>query len=250
MSRLIKIYGERNTNTNYLEKLIKLNLDARQVPGTAPRYIRTIQKILPGKEWLRDRYFSTTFEQNLGWKHTRVTTPVEMASDAVNRREICFVSITKNPYSWLLSLYSKPYSHQYSDNRPDFETFLQTPWKTVARDQCDDLLASPIALWNIKNTSYLQLTKFNGLNITTESTVQDPESVISKIGNHFSINRLSSEFLNYDKSTKDKTKNFAYYQDYYLQERWRDKLSTEAASIISEKVDRRLMSHFGYEVLG
>ena len=54
MSRLIKIYGERNTNTNYLEKLIHLNLDAQQLPGVAPRYVKTIQKILPGKEWLRD----------------------------------------------------------------------------------------------------------------------------------------------------------------------------------------------------
>ena len=50
MSRRIKIYGERNTNTNYLEQLIRLNLDAEQIPGVVPTYLKTIQKILPGKE--------------------------------------------------------------------------------------------------------------------------------------------------------------------------------------------------------
>ncbi len=50
-------------------------------------------------------------------------------------------------------------------------------------------------------------------------------------------------------STKDKSNNFAYYQDYYLNERWRDNLSEEAISIINEAVDKNLMNHFGYEVL-
>lgn len=232
-----------------MEKLIQLNLDAKQLSGLAPRYIKKIQKILPGKEWLRDRYFSASLPQNLGWKHTRVVSVEELRSYDVTERAICFVSVTKNPYSWLLSLYRKPYSHQYSANKSDFETFLQAPWKTVTRDNCENQLASPIALWNIKNASYLQLVNLNGLNITTESTIQDPESVITKISNHFSIDRLSTKFLNYEKSTKDKTRDFTYYQDYYLNQRWRNNLSEQATSIINATVDRNLMSHFGYEVL-
>jgi hypothetical protein len=247
MSRRIKIYGERNTNTNYLERLISLNLDAKQISGAAPGYIRIIQKILPGKEWLRDWYFSVTPQHNLGWKHSSVMSVQELGHFDLLESGICFISITKNPYSWLLSLYRKPYSHQYSASRPDFETFLRTPWKTVARDNCESELASPVELWNIKNTSYLQLAKLNGLNITTESTVQDPQAVITRISEHFSIDRLSSRFLNHEKSTKDPGKDFAYYQDYYLNERWRDKLSDVAVTIINESVDKKLMSHFGYE---
>jgi len=250
MSRLIKIYGERNTNTNYLEKLIDLNLAAEQVAGVVPRYIKTIQKILPGKEWLRDYFFAVSPHRNLGWKHSRVMSESELRHYGALEREICFVSITKNPYSWLLSLYRKPYSHQYSEGRPDFEIFLKTPWKTVARDNCEKLLDSPIALWNIKNASYLQLAKLNGLNITTESTFQNPEYVIEKISNHFSIERLSDEFINYEKSTKDESKNFAYYQDYYLNEKWRDNLSGQATAIINKAVDKNLINYFGYGVLG
>ena len=249
MPKQIKIYGERNTNTNYLGKLIQLNLEAVQLAGVAPRYITTIQKILPGKEWLRDLFFSRSFNRNLGWKHSRVRSAAEFRYYNVPNPDICFVSITKNPYAWLLSLYRKPYCHQYSGGRPDFETFLQTRWKTVARDNCEKFLASPVELWNIKNASYTGLADINGLNITTESTVQDPEAVIDRISRHFSIDRISSEFRNYERSTKDESKNFAWYQDYYLNERWRDDISAPATSMINNALDRGLMDYFGYEVL-
>jgi len=218
MVRQIKVYGERNTNTNYLEQLLRLNLDVVQLPGVVPRYVKTIQKVLPGKEWLRDWYFSVTQHRNLGWKHSCVQSVSEPGRFDILSRDICFVSITKNPYSWLMSLYRKPYSHQYGGEKPDFETFLATPWKTVARDNCESVLANPVELWNIKNASYLQLTDFNGLNLTTESTV-------------------------------DSSKDFAWYQDFYLNEKWRNDLSERAAAIISESVDQNLMNHFGYKIL-
>ena len=250
MNNMIKIYGERNTNTRYIETLIKLNFDVVQLKGVVPRYIKTTQKILPGKDWLRDLYFSFSYKHNLGWKHSRVKSVGELKSCDSFQRNICFISVTKNPYSWLLSLHRKPYNHQYRRTKPDFETFLQTAWKTDGRDNCEKLLESPIVLWNVKNTSYLQLANLNGLNITTERTIQDPESVVDMIGSHFSIKKRGNKFLNYEKSTKDVSKNFAYYQDYYLNERWRDKISENAIAIINKTVDKTLMKHFGYEVLG
>jgi len=249
MSKLIKIYGERNTNTNYLEKLICLNLDAVQIPGVVPRYIKNIQKITPGKNWLRDLFFFLSYKNNLGWKHSRVNCVRELKAYDVYERGICFLSITKNPYSWLLSLYRKPYSHQYRGGKPDFETFLRSPWKTEPRDNCEKHLEGPIALWNIKNASYLQLLDLNGLNLTTESIIRNPESVIDCISNRFTIGRRSRKFLNYEKSTKDDSKNFAYYQDYYLNERWRNDLSDKAISIINNKVDTNIMKHFGYKII-
>ncbi len=249
MNKLIKIYGERNTNTNYMEKLIDLNLDAEQVPGVVPHYIKTIQKITPGKNWLRDLYFSWSYQKNLGWKHSRVNTARELKALDIDERDICFLSITKNPYSWLLSLHRKPYNQQYRGARPDFETFLKTPWKTEPRDNCEREFKNPIALWNIKNASYLQLLDLNGLNLTTESIIQDPESIIDRISRRFTIGRPASNFLNYEQSTKDSSKNFAYYQDYYLNEKWRDELSEVAVAMINETLDLSLMKHFGYKVI-
>lgn len=250
MNKPIKIYGERNTNTRYIETLIEINLHATQLDGVAPGYIRTTQKILPGKEWLRDLYFSLSYKNNLGWKHACVKTVRELKNLDSLRRDICFVSVTKNPYSWLLSLHRNPYNQQFRKDKPDFETFLQTEWKTNARDNCEKLLKNPIELWNLKNASYLQLAELGGLNITTEDVIRDPEAIINTIAGHFSIKKRVDEFLNYEDSTKDVKKDFAYYQDYYLNERWREGISGDAIAIINNTVDRTLMKRFGYEVIG
>ncbi len=78
MVKLIKLYGERNTNTNYMSKLIELNLDVQEIPGTVPPTIMKIQKLLPGQELVRDIYFYFTYKNNLGWKHTHVKLPEKL----------------------------------------------------------------------------------------------------------------------------------------------------------------------------
>ena len=125
VKKLIKLYGERNTNTNYISKLIQLNLDAEEVPGIVPSHVMGF-RIRPGMELIRDIYFSLTYKKNLGWKHTRVKPASELRKYAILKSDISFLTITKNPYSWLLSLYRNPY-HQYHKKKPDFETFLHTP---------------------------------------------------------------------------------------------------------------------------
>ncbi|MFC1876752.1 hypothetical protein ACFL2E_05715 [Thermodesulfobacteriota bacterium] len=248
MGKLIKVYGERNTNTTYVSKLIKLNLQAVEVPGIVPPFVLKLQKILPGKELVRDIYFNLTYRNNLGWKHTCVK-PFEELSKYINfRSDLVFLTITKNPYSWLLSLYRRPY-HQYYSERPSFETFLQRPWKTIGRDNTKPVLKSPIELWNIKNKSYLQLKETNTLNVTTESIFENPESILENISRQLSIKRISDRFVNYERSTKDKSKDSNYYRNYYLSEKWRDDLSSDAIAIINESIDIKLMSHFGYKLL-
>jgi len=66
---------------------------------------------------------------------------------------------------------------------------------------------------------------------------------------HFSIDKLCDEFINYERSTKDQSKDSNYYRDYYLNEKGRREISSEAMSIINDSVDKELMSHFGYKVL-
>ena len=248
MKKYIKVYGERNTNTNYIEKLIELNLDVVQIPGTVPPIILKMQKALPGNEMIRDIYFHLTYRNNLGWKHTCVKPQEELNQYKLVDSHLVFLTITKNPYSWLLSLYRRPY-HQYYSRKPSFEEFLQRKWETIGRDNTKDDLASPIELWNTKNQSYLQLDRKYSINITTESTFTNPVEVIDKISHELSIEKKSDIFFNYDRSTKDKTKDSAYYKDYYLSEKWRENLSIEAIEIINESIDKNLMAHFGYSLI-
>jgi len=246
--KLIKVYGERNTNTNYISKLIRLNLNVLELPGVAPSRILQLKEMLSGNELVVDLYFHLTFKNNLGWKHMCVKPVTKLTKCKIYDSNVSFLTITKNPYSWLLSLYRNPY-HQYGKKIVGFEKFLITPWKTLGRENCSKILKSPIDLWNKKNASYLQLDGINSLNIKTEYIYQDPIDIINKISDRFHIHKISNEFENYTLSTKDENKDFTYYRRYYLEEMWRDSISKDAISIIGESVDKNLMNHFGYDVL-
>jgi len=246
---LIKVYGERNTGTNYFGKLLSLNFSVAQVPGVVPNCIIRLQRILPGKERIRDIYFYLTFYKNLGWKHSVVKPPDKIRQYSINRCGLYFVTITKNPYSWLLSLYRQPY-HQTNHQKDDFKNFLTAPWKTVGRENAPSLLSSPIELWNIKNTSYIQLkNSLPAFNIKFEDLLEDPKAVLRQISTEFSIPLKTSEFINYEQSTKDQAKTYDFYRDYYLNEKWKNQLSGRVIKIINAALSNKLLNIFGYEKL-
>jgi hypothetical protein len=249
MNKLIKLYGERNTNTNYLGRLVELNLVAEQLRGSASPRARRCQEVLPGNEWVLDLYFYLTFSKNLGWKHSLVKPASKLKRSALfKNKSVAVVTITKNPYSWLLSLYRNPY-HRHDMQVIDFENFLSLPWKTTFRDNTLRTLESPVELWNLKNESYLKLAEINALNITSEEISRNPEAVVMKISEHFLVARKSSQFIDYDQSTKGENKTSDFYRDYYMNERWKVDLSAAAVSKINRAVNRRLMSHFDYDLL-
>ena len=231
-----------------MSQLLKLNLYAQELPSVVPSHIAKLQKIFPGKELIRNLYFNLTYKSNLGWKHSCVRPAAALKKCEIVDANLCFVTITKNPYSWLLSLHRRPY-HQRDAKELDFETFLKTPWDTVTRDNTKRTLRNPIELWNIKNSSYLQLAELNTLNITTESIFEDPKAIIDSISDQFSISKLSDDFVNFEQSTKDDSKDSNYYRDYYLNEKWRDQLSREAISIINKSLNKTTMDAFGYKVI-
>jgi hypothetical protein len=231
-----------------MSELLRLNLKVQEVPGTVPSKIMRLQKFLPGSELVRDLYFQLTYGKNLGWKHTYVKSSEELNKYNIVDSGLFFISITKNPYSWLLSLYRKPY-HQLLTKSKSFEDFLQREWKTVYRDNVGRSLNNPVELWNLKNKSYLNLDGEKALHITTEKIFEDPSGVIDSISYSFSIEKKSEEFINYNRSTKDKSKDSSFYRDYYLSEKWRRHLSDEAIAFINENVDKTLMAHYGYSVL-
>lgn len=158
---------------------------------------------------------------------------------------LTLVSITKNPYSWLLSLHQRPY-HQYYEEKPDFETFLATPWKPVFRDNVTSSGLNPIVVWNLKNRSYLNLLPLNGQTITAESIFSDPDAVVHQLADHFGLKWQGSGFRDFEQSTKENDKDTHYYRDYYLNNRWREKLSDSAVDVINRYLDKKLVAHYGY----
>ncbi len=245
MSKKIKIYGERNTGTNYLEKLLDLNLHVTQIQGIAPGNILKLQRLLPGKELIRDLYFQYSFNQNLGWKHSCINPHKLDNSPLFIEHQPAIITITKNPYAWLISLHHRPY-HQHYQKKPDFKTFLQQPWGKVRRDNISVTLQNPIELWNHKNRSYIQ-DRF--LNLTSESMIENPKNTIDRISQKFSIRKKNTYFTNYQQSTKEEKKDSHFYQEYYRNELWRNKLTNETIALINQHLDKSLLEHFGYALL-
>lgn len=245
----IKIYGERNSGTIYLSELLRLNLRVQELRGFVPRHVHALQLLLPGREAVRDAWFARTFPGNLGWKHMRARPAAELAQHSIMSARVHFVTITKNPYSWLLSMHRRPY-HQYYKKPLSFEEFLVAPWPTTKRDGTAKVVSSPVELWNLKNRSYLQLA--DGLpviNLRYEDLLEHPEEWMNRIQTQFSLERRAVEFQNYQQSTKDSDRDSQYYKDYYLKQRWRSKLSEEAITTINRLLDHDLRAAFGYEVV-
>jgi hypothetical protein len=225
-----------------------MNLEVNLLNGVAPGPIQFLQRALPGKQFVRDKYFELTYEKNLGWKHTTVKPESELRRYEILKKGVTFVTVTKTPYSWLLSLHRWPYHHYYGE-KPDFVSFLRAPWKTVGRDNCESVMRDPIELWNVKNKSYLRLKSVDVTNITSESVLADPKALIDSLSDSFAILKSDNYFSNLNESTKDKSKNYDYYNDYYLNERWKDELTDESVAIINSRLDKNLAAYFGYEIL-
>jgi hypothetical protein len=248
MTKKIKIYGERNTNTNYVEKIVANNLDVKQISGIAPKSIRIIQNKFKNREFVRDSYFTLTHSCNLGWKHSRVTSFSMLKYYPIVNNDLSFLTITKNPYSWLLSLYKKPY-HQKTQIKQSFGEFLTTPWVTVGRDRVIEKSVTPVQLWNIKNNSYLGLQSAQVIFTTSEELLHNPKSIIESLSKNFNIKMKSAFFLDHILSTKDRNKDQAYYKDYYLNEKWQSELTNEHIKLINRQVDQHLMAFFKYKML-
>lgn len=246
---VVKIYGERNTGTNYLSALMELNFRCRQLPGFVPKAVMGLQLLLPGREGVRDYWFEKTFARNLGWKHMQVEAADRLQGIASFSAALHFLTLTKNPYSWLLSMHRRPY-HQHHRKPLTLEEFLVTPWQLAGRDNVQGPVSNPIELWNIKNRSYENLaSRFPVLQLTYEAVLCNPLETLQHIEDVFQLKRLNSDLQNYERSTKDSDRDATYYRDYYLKERWRSKLSRKAVETINQHLDAKLVQRFGYQLL-
>jgi hypothetical protein len=243
--RRVKIFGERNTGSGYLERLLTRNLEIDCLRGGLPRSLR---KLFPESERARDWFFDVTRKKNLGWKHAFAPSPLDLHTAHVDPTRILFLTLTKNPYAWLISLYRRPYhaKRRYEN----FSHFLSAPWETVAREKAGRAFANPIELWNQKNASYLRLGEYaTSLVCRYEELLEDPSHFLKTLCIDYGIEPRRTPFVNVDSATKkqDRAKTFEDYRDYYLNERWRAKLDEENTRLINQSLNRELMSRLRYE---
>lgn len=245
----VKIFGERNTGTRYLSRLLEQNLTVDILAGAPPAWVRRLQRQLPGREWLRDAYFVFSARHNLGWKHS-LPEP-ELLADRIGSRSVLLTTLTKNPYAWLVSLYRRPY-HQHWRKRPTFSEFLTRPWRPIHREGVGKaVFASPVELWNKKNQAYLTLADRAGaLNLTYEALLADPPRTVATIAAVAGIPWDKDGFKNLESSTKNSAKTHADYQEYYAREQWRGEYSPQDIKAVNECLSPDVVRAYGYDLIG
>ena len=235
----LKLYGERHTNTNYLQQLLSLNLDCEWVEGVVPTWRRSIERF--GISGARDRYFARTRSKNLGWKHTAVD-----PTDDLNG--VRAITLTKNPYAWVVSMHRRPY-HLENATGLSIDEFVRQKWQTLGRDNLNREAITVAELWNRKNASYFYLSDERSMHLTSEEVQLSPQETVSKVA-EFMEQQPAEEFRDVERSTKKRPdKNSDYYRDYYGRELWRDSLSLGALEALNKELDQSLMAKFGYEVI-
>jgi hypothetical protein len=250
---VLKLYGERNTGTNYMHKLLAANLDVRLLRGVPPRVLNVFIRWnkLPYTEKVQDAFHRLSFRYDLGWKHAFAPSPGDIMRLRVPRAGLRFVTVSKNPYAWALSLYGKPYNYYpVWETKPSFEEFLVSPPPFLARERAPRGLRDPIDVWNRKNASYFGLsTAFPTANLRYEDVLDNPRKAVEELVVTLDVPKRRGGFENRERSTKEREKDFWHYRDYYLQQRWRERLEPQHIELINERLDGSIVERLGYDIL-
>jgi len=249
----MKLYGERNTGTHYLSRLVAANLRVRLLESIEPRIIRRAARHLRGAEVVRDVYFSLTFRRNLGWKHMNPKSPQELRDLHIDPEAVRFLMLTKNPYPWVISMLRHPY-HLGAASVKDIEELVRRKWACTRRENMRDKTAFLIDVWCTKTRSYLNLIEqAHACLVRYEDLLMDPASSLSRVASTLGLQPRNETFANIDLSAKREGRatgrTFESYRDYYLNEQWRNALTPAAVEIINSQLDRELVERVGYNII-
>lgn len=236
----IKIFGERNTGTNVIKEMIRINSKSFVLPGTAREVSSSIGEEISvrkkagllsneEKEHMLDEVFS-----GLGllrqWKHS--ATRFQLNKDI---NETHFIFTVREPRSWLVGLFKKPY-HILVDKPNNLTDFAMSDWRVVARDNVAKAHYKPMALYAEKLYSYIEfINELEEKNISYsivrfEDFVQNQKAIFDNLKCY--LDSPNTKFSEVNESTKDKTKDSQFYRKYYGNELWKEEYP-EALDIVS-----------------
>ena len=209
--RFIKIYGEQNSGTIYLEWLLKKNLDAS----------------------LLDSF-------DFGWKH-RIAPSADELTEKL-KKEVLFLCLVKNPYSWLISMHKRPYNHECL-HKLSFLDFLKYSYGDYR---------NPMVMWNTKNASYLNMKEYVQFHqiIRYEDILKEPATFINQLAEKYSFPKPAI-FKNITNllTNSHGIKNQQFHKDYYLNEEWKKSLRHEHVKLINTWLNESLMNELNYTII-
>jgi hypothetical protein len=204
----LKIFGERNSGTNWIEDVIlkNYNLPLLHHRGLIEQHMttehRALLSSLPIEErnfvrasitdWIFENYAIDLF----GWKHRCVD--FEKLQLTKNFDQTGFIFMVRHPYNFIKSLRKKPY-HALLPIPDNLDDFISSPWMAMPKDNVPQpLLQSPLLLWNLKIESYLRFVERsnNAIVVRYEDILDDFELLFKMITDKFSVSINTLEPIN------------------------------------------------------
>lgn len=248
----LKIFGERNTGTTVLKKIIQANSSTTCYGGTAgqfDKYVSYKVKILKLlSPTIAEIYLDYCFRNkglNESWKHTATL------FDSPNFvQNVSYLFLVRDPRSWILSMYKTRYN--LGLRKTDDIKFNEFINKKFIPNKRDNLGLEPLRLldlYNKKIASYvifenqLKADKIDYNYLNFEKLVLSQREAFLQI-KHLLI-YPKNNFSEYAPSTKTKNKDAKFYQSYYAEKKWIEELADNMISI-EDQVDWATFNKFGY----
>lgn len=234
-----KIFGERNSGTNFLQELVGTNL----LNG---------DKFIKADESLGHKHYPCWYELPLEfYKNSPRLYTLEGSEN------VLFFVIYRNPYDWLRSMRSKPFDADPSLRDLNFSTFIRTKWKLNIKRELvrDEMKKNPWVDRNPKdgslfqNVMKLRTAKIRAMNevknrvnniyyINYETLRDHPEKVLEEIADLFDLQKSDVyRPVIYKKATK---KLGVYKEKKY------PPISTKDLKFINSQLDSEVENNIGY----
>lgn len=222
----IKIHGLQRTGTNYVAKLINDNIEKTE-----------------------------TMVNVGGWKHGHYCAPWTLG------REVHVLTIAKNPYAWLFSLFrywktgntgpdlSNTSFDEFVRNKAVFEEAAGTPFLLRA--------ANPVQHWNDMNFHWLSIHMNEKLSfvIPYESFLSNPKEVIVNICGALGLSLKEEKFVDCDKKCEPAGETTKLSKDqwedkqYYVDERYMKQYTQDLLDFVNDELDISVMQTIGYRLV-
>ena len=253
MAGLIKIFGERNTSTNALTHLIRMNSQSQIARGIAPELdpgiAQRVAKVAQSDRSAatREAMIDAVFEKHgpqEAWKHT---TPNFDDARVFSGCHVIFC--VRHPASWVLGLHIRPYCIH---GRPvnSISEFLDKQWVTVGRERLGRKKTGAIALYNAKMKAYEQFQqKLSDAGISFsivrhEDFAVDQKGVFTALAPYLRAPAQQPALV--EASTKDKGKTRSYYTAYYGKQMWRREIDAHSMMRINAGICWKTLDPLGY----
>jgi len=247
----LKIFGERNTGSNYLHQVCARNFlvvllrgDVQEIWGLGRRIAAQMGNQFLVRHTLHDLEIRRILRSDFGWKHAAPELDVINASEIAKYTR--FVVLTKHPYSWLKSLHRNPYSFRTPD--PDFSRFIRSDFPINGSDGLPGVKdCSPPALLRHKALAYRRLlhSRNDAIHLRYEDLIQDFDAAMRRLQPR--IFRKTESFLNVDMDVKGQKRQLADFQRQYSLDSVREGIRDEDIGFIRSEIGEDMFAFLGYE---